>query len=967
MVTDLTPTLMWEEPGDVDDAVASMIGQSSPFNLSTSYSMGARGSSMHLGSGMGRNASNSRSITSYDLYISLDSLMTDADSILVETNSYTPETELLEDVVYYWKVVATDDDGGQTESAVYSFWTNNMNSAPTAFVLESPDQDEETGQLPTFSWTASTDSDLYDELSYTLGYGVSVSNLTEVATDSLNIIPDDSLLDNTVYYWQVTAEDLSGATYTTAIQSFMVNSANDVPGDFALLFPEDESMVTDLTPTLMWEEPGDVDDAVASMIGQSSPFNLSTSYSMGARGSSMHLGSGMGRNASNSRSITSYDLYISLDSLMTDADSILVETNSYTPETELLEDVVYYWKVVATDDDGGQTESAVHSFWTNNMNSAPGEIILLTPDNESTTGTQPLFSWSESIDEDLYDNIHYTLAYGTDVTSLIHIALDDQLLYSSSDSLLDNTEYFWQVIAEDFSGATFATPLQSFFVNAVNDNPEGFTLLSPDSASIVQGSNQYLIWNPSSDDDGDLIDYEVFLDEQSIGITNHNYIEVRDLVEDATYEWYVVASDSIGGEATSSVWSFTVNTENTPPTEFTLISPTDESLMTTTDITFNWQRSRDLDINDSVSYQLHLDVGDSVHIFQMDDTTYVINNLSDNTIYHWHVLAMDVNGGVTINSEGESMFIINEENNAPSVVTLMAPIEGSTQSVLTPNFSWTDSNDPDPFDNVSYNLSWWEPFSTDIQSVNLDTNGFTPNGYLLDNAIYQWRVQAEDVQGATSFSDTAYFYTDAYAEPPVNFSTISPMPDANMSSTIVNFKWFSTIDPDPNDEITYRIAYSTDWSDTSTYVYTAEIEDTSMSLLLDNNLQYFWVAQAMDKDNFVVSSNYNTPNTFVIGTLSAEEEMIPDEFALHQNFPNPFNPITSIRFDLPTQEKVNIIIFDVMGRNIRSLLNENRNAGYHNIQWDAKNDLGEHVSAGMYIYIIQAGEHRSVKKMVLLK
>ena len=75
-------------------------------------------------------------------------------------------------------------------------------------------------------------------------------------------------------------------------------------------------------------------------------------------------------------------------------------------------------------------------------------------------------------------------------------------------------------------------------------------------------------------------------------------------------------------------------------------------------------------------------------------------------------------------------------------------------------------------------------------------------------------------------------FTDAYAEPPVNFSTISPIPDANMSSTIVNFKWFSSTDPDPNDEITYRIAYSTDWSDTSTYQYTAEIEDTSMSLLL---------------------------------------------------------------------------------------------------------------------------------------
>ena len=123
----------------------------------------------------------------------------------------------------------------------------------------------------------------------------------------------------------------------------------------------------------------------------------------------------------------------------------------------------------------------------------------------------------------------------------------------------------------------------------------------------------------------------------------------------------------------------------------------------------------------------------------------------------------------------------------------------------------------------------------------------------------------------------------------------------------------------------------------------------------------------MDKDNFVVSSNYNTPNTFIIGTLSTDEELIPDEFALHQNFPNPFNPTTSIQFDLPSQEKVNIVIFDVMGRNIRTLMNENLNAGYHNIQWDAKNDLGESVSAGMYIYILNAGEHRSVKKMVLLK
>ena len=127
------------------------------------------------------------------------------------------------------------------------------------------------------------------------------------------------------------------------------------------------------------------------------------------------------------------------------------------------------------------------------------------------------------------------------------------------------------------------------------------------------------------------------------------------------------------------------------------------------------------------------------------------------------------------------------------------------------------------------------------------------------------------------------------------------------------------------------------------------------------------IAQAIDKDNFVVSSNYNTPNTFIIGTLSTEENLIPNEFALHQNFPNPFNPTTTIRYELPNEEDVSIVIFDVVGRKIRSLINQNQSAGYHRIQWDAKNDLGEPVSAGMYIYIFHAGDHRSVKKMVLLK
>ncbi|MDA9935206.1 tandem-95 repeat protein [Candidatus Marinimicrobia bacterium] len=95
--------------------------------------------------------------------------------------------------------------------------------------------------------------------------------------------------------------------------------------------------------------------------------------------------------------------------------------------------------------------------------------------------------------------------------------------------------------------------------------------------------------------------------------------------------------------------------------------------------------------------------------------------------------------------------------------------------------------------------------------------------------------------------------------------------------------------------------------------------------------------------------------------------LIPDVFALHQNYPNPFNPTTQIRYDLPDNEFVSINIYDVMGRKIKSLVSINQETGYRSITWNATNDLGQPVSAGMYIYTIQAGEFRQTRKMVLLK
>ena len=94
---------------------------------------------------------------------------------------------------------------------------------------------------------------------------------------------------------------------------------------------------------------------------------------------------------------------------------------------------------------------------------------------------------------------------------------------------------------------------------------------------------------------------------------------------------------------------------------------------------------------------------------------------------------------------------------------------------------------------------------------------------------------------------------------------------------------------------------------------------------------------------------------------------MPTEFALKQNYPNPFNPSTQIQYALPSESMVVISIYDITGRKIRTLVNEVQGAGHRAVMWNATNEIGRPVSAGMYIYTIQAGDFIQNRKMVFMK
>ncbi|MCX5754172.1 MAG: T9SS type A sorting domain-containing protein [Candidatus Krumholzibacteria bacterium] len=94
---------------------------------------------------------------------------------------------------------------------------------------------------------------------------------------------------------------------------------------------------------------------------------------------------------------------------------------------------------------------------------------------------------------------------------------------------------------------------------------------------------------------------------------------------------------------------------------------------------------------------------------------------------------------------------------------------------------------------------------------------------------------------------------------------------------------------------------------------------------------------------------------------------VPSAFKLSQNFPNPFNPSTTIKFDMKAKGLVALKIYDVAGRLVRTLVDEVKDAGVYSAVWDGRNNIGADVASGIYFYKMETEEFQATKKLVLLR
>jgi len=280
-----------------------------------------------------------------------------------------------------------------------------------------------------------------------------------------------------------------------------------------------------------------------------------------------------------------------------------------------------------------------------------------------------------------------------------------------------------------------------------------------------------------------------------------------------------------------------------------------------------------------------------------------------------------------------------------------------------------------------HDITWWE------NDGNENFTEHTIDGFFQEaSSVYAADLDGDgdmDVLGAANYvNDIHWWESDVHNDSPADFSLTEPSNNAeimidasNVDNGSITFSWGES--SDANDDLLLYLMSATsneignhdvDTIATSFSVAYADIIED----MTENNVTVAtiaWTVHVTDGIDTVEADNAPFTVTidggYAMSTFS--EALIPEVFALHQNYPNPFNPITTLRYDLPEQAIVNIIIYDMLGREVKTLVNSTQDAGFKSVIWDATNDYGKPVSAGVYLYQIQAGEFRQTKKMVLLK
>jgi len=594
--------------------------------------------------------------------------------------------------------------------------------------------------------------------------------------------------------------------------------------------------------------------------------------------------------------------------------------------------------------------------YSTGLNSLPSNPILSSPANGATNvELTPLLDWNNSSNASSYRlQLSKFSNFATVILDISGISLSQ---YQVQPLILTyDTVYHWRVIASNINGNSEWSATFNF--RTVSNIPLAPVLLSPANGSINNPLNPTMDWNSVINADTYNIQIsrntdftQILLDVQNISLSQYN-VPPSTLSYDSIYFWRVRGTNAFATGQWSSVWNF--RTISFLPYAPVLTSPLNNSTNISLTPTLDWN-----DVFGANSYKLQLSTDSNFSTFILNisniiPSQYVIppTVLNYSSKYYWRINASNSNG------QGQYSNVWNFSTaGVPLTPTLTSPLNGAEGVVITPILDWENTVGA-----ISYKVQVATDsifFNIIFDQSNLTTSQLTiPSPYLTYSSRYFWRVNATNSVGTGPWSSVWNFLTISIPIPPApvlfspanNSLGVSVTPLLDWSTILIAEKYRVNIATDLNfNNIIYDI-------DT---VYASEFRVPAN--VLGYNVLYFWRVNASNS-----SGTGSWSSTWVFRTGFTNIQLfsfeIPKDYKLYENYPNPFNPSTKIRFDLPNSAFVKLKIYALTGRELNELINEYLQAGSYVKEFSSMD-----LPSGVYFYKLSTKDFTAVKRMVVIK
>ncbi|MFA7288457.1 MAG: T9SS type A sorting domain-containing protein [Melioribacteraceae bacterium] len=652
----------------------------------------------------------------------------------------------------------------------------------------------------------------------------------------------------------------------------------------------------------------------------------------------------------------------------------------------------YWWRVVLYNSVDQIIGYSANTFFTTeggiNVTATPSYPVF----GETVYQVNPTLYWY--IDQ-YASGITYSVWYCPDAGDVnINGRLDDEAgalnsgayssnLYKQLSGLSNGKTYYWQVEVH------YAATGQSSFSAIETFNTEGpGTLLKPIASYpiddvTVYTTSPYLYWYLGGSSAGLVYDLEyvvstgAFTNSPSAGCNDipELYKQISGLVPGVTYKWQVRTDNGATQSAWSDAGTFVVagGAANTYPVATYPI--TDETVYTVTPTLYWYLEGTNLGVvNYTVKWYKGAGTpgggwlayapgandanGGSVTVPATDTYVQIPVNLTYGALYYW---AVSVNNGIAPSAFSEGSFTIAGGASA-GVAVLSQPANHEIVYGSDVNFGWFMPGGTFGVTNYTLTYSRSDIFASGVDAYGAITTSVATNNLfklvndLVPGATYYWYVTANYGDGTSALSlhqDFTIFTSSLAIQPRIGGPDNVTVPVVSpVLSWIVPLKTNKLYD--------LEVADNAGFNNKSVYT---DINSTFKKVDgLEKGKNYFWRVQGKDNEGNTTYYSGTGKFTVDVNITSVEEQKIPNEYSLEQNYPNPFNPTTIIQFNMPRSGLASLKIFDILGREIATLMNEIKDAGTYKVTWN-----GSGLSSGIYIYKLTTGDFTSVKKMTLIK